>query len=221
LKWFRNRPTPAVATAGAGAAAAAEPAVHQSLALADLLGQLHADRRLRILDLGPAVGSNVAFWSQRFACTVQVADLYPSLVEVAAGNAETTVAAALPPTVPGQPPLDVVLAWNLLDYLDREKIHALAVQLAARCRAGALLFAMVGTRPEIPREPGRFVIRDPRHVLYRQDPSRTRPGPRYRPRDIAGMTPGFNTDRNFLLRHGIQEYLLLREPDPDGPSPAA
>jgi hypothetical protein len=30
------------------------------------------------------------------------------------------------------------------------------------------------------------------------------------------MTPGFSTDRNFLLRHGIQEYLLIRDADDGG-----
>jgi SAM-dependent methyltransferase len=213
LKWFRDRGAATATSAPAAEGAPPEPEVHPSLALPDLLHQLHPDRRLRILDLGPAVGANLDFLAALYPCTVQVADLYPSLAETGAGDPAAAIAAALPPAATQEPSLDLVLAWNLLDYLDRERIRSLAAHLARRCRPGALLFAMIGTRPEIPREPGSFVIRDPESLVYRQDPTRTRPGYRYRPRDIAGLTPGFNTDRNFLLRHGVQEYLLQREED--------
>jgi hypothetical protein len=188
---------------------AAGPQVHPSLALPDLLSQLHPDRRLRILDLGPAIGSNLTFWNQRYLCTMEVADLYPSLVTAPEGDAVAAVAAALP--AGDDRPLDVVLAWDLFNYLDRPRLLALGERLAARCRPQAILFAMLSTAKEIPVLPGRYPIEDGSRLLYDVDATRQRPGPRYRPADIAAMTPGFSTDRNFLLRHGIQEYLLIRD----------
>jgi hypothetical protein len=202
--------------AAADEAAPPAPEVHPSLALAELLTQLHPSRRIHLLDLGPAIGSNVAFWTERFLCTVEVADLYPSLAASPDEDAAAAVAAALP-LDEGMRPADVVLAWDLFNYLDRKRLRALGERLAARTRPGALLFAMLWTGKEIPREPGRFVIQEGGPLVYDIDTAHTRPGPRYRPAEIAAMTPGFSADRNFLLRHGVQEYLLLRDPDTPAP----
>ena len=213
MSWFRAHR--AAAPASAPPEDAAEPEVHPSLALTALLAELRPDRPLRLLDLGPAVGANIAFWSERLPCSVQVADLHRSLAEVHPGtDPEPAVRAALPEVRPGEPPLDLVLAWGLLDYLDRPRIRALAAALAPRCRPGARWFAMVRIGKEIPREPGSYLIRPDGSLVYRLDSAHTRPGPRHRPSEIEAATPGFTTDRNFLLRHGVQEYLLVRdEPD--------
>ncbi len=209
MKWFRPRPE----TAATAAPEAGSPRAHGSLALPVLLSELHPDRRLRILDLGPAVGANISFWSERFPCTVQVVDLWSALAG-GRGEGGPDVAAALPEPPADTPPVDVVLAWDLLNYLDRDRIRALADRLSRLCGAGAHLFAMLLTGPQIPREPGSYPILDGgRQLLYRVDAAATRPGPRYRPADIDSLCRGFATDRNFLLRHGVQEYLLLREED--------
>lgn len=216
MSWFRSRRAAAPA---AEEAAPAAPEVHASLALAELLGQLHPSRRIHVLDLGPAIGANVSFWTERFLCTVEVADLYPSLAGSRDEDPAAAVAAALPRDEATRP-ADVVLAWDLFNYLDRQRLRALGERLAARTRPGALLFAMLWTGKEIPREPGRFVIQEGARLVYGVEAERTRPGPRYRPAEIAAMTPGFSADRNFLLRHGVQEYLLLRDPEPPPPQSA-
>ena len=38
-----------------------------------------------------------------------------------------------------------------------------------------------------------------------------RPGPRFAPAELNELLRGFRVDRPFLLRHGIQEYLFMRE----------
>lgn len=211
MSWFRaRRPAAPVAAPAAGAA---EPEVHPSLALSALLDEIKPDRTLRLLDLGPAVGANISFWSERLPCSVQVADLYRSLSEVPPGaDEDAAIAAALPADRPGEPPIDLVLAWDLLDYLDRDRIRALSMALAARCRPGARWFAMLRIGKEIPSEPGNYLIRPDASLVYRFDSPHTRPGPRYRPAEIEASTPGFHADRNYLLRHGVQEYVLVRDP---------
>lgn len=209
MSWFRSRRPAAPA---AEQAAPPAPEVHPSLALAELLAQIHPSRRIHVLDLGPALGANVSFWTERFLCTVEVADLYPSLAGGPDEDPAAAVAAALP-LDEGTRRADVVLAWDLFNYLDRDRLRALGERLTERTRPGGLLFAMLWTGKEIPREPGRFTIREGGALVYGVEGERTRPGPRYRPAEIAAVTPGFSADRNFLLRHGVQEYLLLRDPD--------
>lgn len=209
MSWFRSSrrndaPSEAVDNAG--------PEIHASPGLSELLSGLHPERHHHVLDLGPAVGLNISFFSKRFLCSVEVADLYRSLPAAAGDDPAATLDGALP--ADGET-VDAVLAWDLFNYLEREQIAALARRLAARCRPGAQLFAMVVTGKEMPREPGTYPIREAEEggvdLVYRTDPTTSRPAPRYRPAEIEQLlAPEFQMDRNLLLRHGIQEYLALR-----------
>jgi len=38
-----------------------------------------------------------------------------------------------------------------------------------------------------------------------------RPGPRFASGELNDILRGFRVDRSFLLRHGIQEYLYVRD----------
>lgn len=192
----------------------AEPApeVHRSLALAGLLAELPEESRLSVLDLGPAVGANLDFLSARFRCRLQVADLWASAGTHRLADPEADPAKLFEELLPlaGGPQIDLVLAWDLLNYLRREQIEALAEHLAPACRPGGRLFAMVLTGREIPRRPLTYELRDGGDLVYRGAGGPTRPGPRYRPAEVDALTPGFTVDRSYLLRHGVQEYLLAR-----------
>jgi len=55
-----------------------EPEANASLALKVLYDQLRHQRKYHILDLGPALGANVDFFSQ-FSCKVYIEDFYRTL----------------------------------------------------------------------------------------------------------------------------------------------
>lgn len=193
---------------------ASAPVVHRSLALAAHFAEIDPEERLHVLDLGPAVGANVDFLSRRFVCKLEVGDLYRSLVadprRFNDPDAEAATALMHDALAPAGEPYDLVLAWDLLNYLTRPQIRALATLLAASCRPGARLFAMVVTRGEMPPAPLVYLLGEDGELVYRDLPGQVRPAPRYRPAEIDQLTPGFTVDRSFLLRHGIQEFLLLR-----------
>lgn len=188
--------------------------IHRSLALGTLLAELAPESRLRVLDLGPAVGDNVSFLSERFRCKLQVADLYRSAVAAGSrwSDPEADPLALLRELLPLSDELDLVLAWDVLNYLTRPQIRALASHLATACPPGARLLAMIATGAEMPRGPLTYVFQGDDRLLYRGGDGPTRPAPRYRPAEVDELTPGFAVDRSFLLRHGVQEYLLVRRP---------
>jgi hypothetical protein len=191
-----------------------EPEVHRSLALAALFGSIQPEDRLHVLDLGPAVGSNVESLSQRFVCKLQIGDLYRTLTadQRRFHDPEADPRALIDDALPRHgEPYDLVLAWDLLNYLTRLQIRALATLLGERCRPGARLFAMVATLAEMPAGPLTYLFTGEADLIYRDRPPHNRPGPRYRPAEISALTPGFAVDRSYLLRHGIQEYLLVRQ----------
>ncbi len=186
-----------------------EPDVHRSLALAALCEEIRR-RKLTVLDLGSAVGSNVEFLSQ-FGCKLFIEDLYAALSSRTDGDVTGPSFFADFLSVPDDTRFDVVLAWDLFDYLQRKELAAFAEQLRNYTNRGALLFALISYHKTIPAQPYRFRIKDEQHLIYERRTGAERPSPRLAPAEVTNLLKGFRVDRSFLLKHGIQEYLLVRE----------
>lgn len=210
MSWFsrsRREAAPAVAQAEVG------PELHKSLGLTALLESMRRKGQgLRILDLGPAVGGNVEFLSQ-LGCKLHIGDLYASRSTAVEG--EELGQEFFEQLFPADARLDVVLAWDLFNYLQRKEMAKLGALLRRNCRPGALIFALMWTQKQIPAQPIRFRMQEGGQLIYERRTALERPGPRYAPAEISSQLKGFRVDRSFLLRHGIQEYLFVRDDDED------
>jgi hypothetical protein len=194
------------------AQAAAEPDVYRSLALGTLFSETRG-RKLSVLDLGAAVGTNVEFLS-RFGCKLYIEDLYAAL-STRTPSGESDLAGpeffAEFLSLPEDTRFDVVFAWDLLNYLHRKELVHFAGQLRRFCPPGARLLAFVSFLKQMPAQPFRFRIKDEQTLIYERRTAAERPSPRLAPSEIADVFKGFHVDRSFLLRHGIQEFLLVRD----------
>jgi len=112
---------------------------------------------------------------------------------------------------PEETRFDAVLIWDLINYLERREVAALARQLARFCGPGAVMFALISILKQIPAEPMRFRILDQEHLAYETRTAAVRPCPRYAPAELSELLRGFRLDRSFLMRHGTQEYLFARQ----------
>jgi hypothetical protein len=189
-----------------------EPDVHRSLAFAALCEEIRR-RKLTVLDLGSAVGSNVEFLSQ-YGCKLFIEDLYAALSSRAPGEGGDLAGPSFFTeflSVPEDTRFDVVLAWDLFDYLQRKELATFAEQLRNHTNRGALIFALISYHKTIPAQPYRFRIKDDQHLVYERRTGAERPSPRLAPAEVTNLLKGFRVDRSFLLKHGIQEYLLVRE----------
>ncbi len=190
-----------------------EPQVHRSLALAALFEEIRKRPKLQVLDLGSAVGSNVEFLAQ-FGCKLYIEDLYAALTSRSAtGEGEIAGPEFFTSflSIPEDVRFDVVFAWDVLNYLQRRELAYLGEHLRHLCRPGARLFALMSSLKQIPAQPIRFRIVDEENLAYERRTHIERPGPRYVPAELNGRLRGFHVDRSFLLRHGIQEYLFIRD----------
>jgi len=183
----------------------------RSPALDILLRHLQTQRKHHVLDLGPACGSNLEFFA-RFRCKLYVADLLDAAFRGTAVGSEPPRAGSLEydrlPAGRGDAKFDVILAWDLFNYLRSDALQALCGRLHQFRRQGGVLFALVSTRTRIPAEPMRFRIVDDRHLSYEVSSPATRPSPRYVPSEMERLLPGFRVTRSFLLRNGMQEYVF-------------
>jgi len=124
-------------------------------------------------------------------------------------------------------PVDVVLCWDLLNYLERRPLAALMERIAKRAAKGTLVHALiVYSAPRMPATPQEWfpVFPPPAQKGARgtQAASGTsevglkavpagggdRPAPRYTPDDLRRCLPAYTIDRGVLLANGMQEFLF-------------
>jgi len=167
------------------------------------------DRKYLILDLGRPLGVNVEFWSQ-YRCRLHIEDFYRDYSAKAALGSEVSREAIIADLFrfSTETCFDMILTWDLFDYLNREEIQMLVSRLSRWCRSGTLLFSLISTLPVIPAEPTTFRIIGSEQMIYETRTHETRPCPRYHSRDLAKLMPQFEVSSSFLLRHGIQEYVF-------------
>ncbi len=187
------------------------PREFKSLGLEVLCNRLQDDRKYHILDLGAAHGANVQFFSA-LSCRIYVEDIFGCL-------------SRLPPRTEEDAPFsktdldrllvhdrgvrfDIILGWDLFDYLDADVISQLMGHLREFCRRGTNLFIMTSTRGQIPAEPGRFTIGEDYQLLYEPRSIDTINNPNHTPLAFEKMMKGFHLLHSFMLKNGMQEYVF-------------
>jgi hypothetical protein len=179
-----------------------------------LLQHLEEGRLYSILDLGPARGGNLDFWAPtaRRICFEGYYGTWADkgFVKPEEGESYFPLLAKLL-SFREDARFDIVLAWDVFNYLDHDHVCALVEYIGRSCPPGAILLALVSSAAMIPARPTVFRIHDREHLGCENSSPIMKPSPRYQPRDIVRMIPGFQVMCSFLLRHGIQEYLFLRE----------
>ncbi|HEV8581805.1 MAG TPA: hypothetical protein VGX68_22275 [Thermoanaerobaculia bacterium] len=212
MSWFSSTRSVGLRKEQIPVPAPPEPDVHRSLALAALFQEIRG-RRVTVLDLGSAVGSNVEFFSQ-YGCKLFIEDLYAALSSrTPSGEGDLAGPEFFSEflSVPEDTRFDVILAWDRFNYLRRKELAYFGEQLRRYTHPGALAFALMSYHKQIPAQPYRFKVKDERSLIYDRRTAAERPSPRYVPAEVTGLLKGFRVDRSFLLQHGIQEYLLVRE----------
>jgi len=193
--------------------------------LRSLIEPLAEDRRWRILDLGAARPETLDLLSG-FRCRVDIADLTEEVERHSGSSApHALVDDIVLPLVRDPEPADIVLCWDLLNYLDRNALSRLMAQIAARCRAGALVHALIVYSERVMHDqPGQYALVDAGTLLDRARSPGTRPAPRYSTEALSLAMPDYTVERVRLLVNGMQEYLFRTRPLRDAlvdASPAA
>lgn len=174
------------------------------------------DRRHVVLDLGRARAGTVDLFG-RFRSRLDVVDLPGHLSELPdidqeGGHqaVERWLDGLMPPTRGER--VDLVLCWNLLNYLPGAVIEALGQRLAARAAPRARLHALIEYQAtRMPPVPASFA---PAGLELLADPvagaAAEIAAPRYSPKELEKRLPGFASEKTMLLGNGMQEYLYRR-----------
>lgn len=191
-------------TAGGSAEALNAPLFHQ------LLQRMEDGGRWVVLDLG-TVRSDTIRVLGRYRCRLEIVELADSIdglnAELDARLLRQRVEQALPPR--GRESIDLVLCWDLINYLNQPALTAVMESIAGRCKRGALAHGLVYySAQKMPERPGCFVPLDEQRLVNLARPTGERPAPRYSPEDLARCMPRYQVERGRLLRNGMQEFLF-------------
>jgi hypothetical protein len=187
------------------------PPHYRSPTLRALVSRLSSETAYHVLDLGGASGANVEFFS-RFSGRLQIADLPDALADPGLQELlrEDPVAAFRKVLPLARDPFDVVLAWDVLNYLTRAQFACLASYVIGVCKRDALVLAFISTAREMPAEPLVFKIVDAQTLHLQPRTSAMRPSPRFAPAEVEHLMDGFDVVQSVVMRHGVREYLFVR-----------
>lgn len=186
------------------------------------------DKKFHILDLGPPIQENVTLFSNR-NIRHYIDDLQSSLDlssetlvddEASGLSSRCFGAKEYAQFLPYSPDtrFDVILLWDLLNYLNEKSIEALISHLGQFCRRGTLLHFLVYIHKGMPKYPSRMHFQNVESVVYHPRLPIEGCSPRYSPKHLEKIMSGFTIYRLYLLGNGLQEHVFRFEKPLDRPN---
>lgn len=183
------------------------------------------DRRNVVLDLGGPSQVLLDRLSSTRPCRVEIADLaqrggLAEIDRVAASEEQdpAPIADLLP--APNDERLDLILCWDLPNYLSLDALRLLIGWLAPRAAPRCRLHMLIEySKREMAERPGRYIPVADGSVTQVFASEALVEAPRYSPEDIGQALGKFSYERGVLLANGMQEFVYAwpNEPDADKP----
>jgi hypothetical protein len=186
--------------------------VFKSAALVRFLEAVCSQPAAEIVDLGPVIGSNIAFLGERVGCKIHVEDLYADLDR----HAQQDTLGQFPEFLEGrfrvpEQSISGVLCWDAFDYLDAAASTVLAAALTRMLRPGGALLAFFSTVAGGEAGYAKYVIEDGERVRSRPHPAAGgRRQPVLQNRDILKLFEPLRVAESVLLKCQLREALFLK-----------
>lgn len=193
-------------------AAQVEDSAFSTKALRKFLSILSHKEAPTLLDLGPVVGPNIAFFGEQLGCKVLVEDVSFEIER----HTRAEQLEALPAFLSKQFPqadgsVDGVLCWDVMDHLDRPGAQALADQLTRLLKPEGALLAFFGTAQPHDAHYTRYLIVDDTSMRCRPYPASRERQSALVNRDIIRLFERLRVADSFLLQNKMRE-ILFRKP---------
>jgi hypothetical protein len=213
LKFGGKRPDEPQPRLGADAPAPKGPEpVIASKALQKFIGALSHNEAPVLIDFGPVIGTNVAFFGEHLGCKLYIEDLAAQIDKHSRANTRD----ALPETLAkrftmADGSVDGVLCWDIFDFLEPAAAKALAREVVRVLRPGGAVMGFFCTKP-LERVPFTKyeIIEESSSLRHRHHPGTGGPKFVLQNRDIIKMFDGLFVSESFLLKSNTREILLRK-----------
>jgi hypothetical protein len=165
-----------------------------------------------LLDLGPVVGANIAYFGEQLGCKIFVEDVFADLDRFQREHRATDLPAFLETRFPQEDEsIDGVLCWDLFDFLDRASARIVAGHLMRVLRPNGSLFGFFATAAPAEASFTKFVVVDDGSLRHRAYAVPRMRQPILQNRDIIKLFERLRVTDSFLLQTKVRE-ILFRKP---------
>ena len=213
LKFGGKKPD---AIAGSGAADVAVPKgaepVVASKALPKFVGALQNKPSPVLIDFGPVIGTNVAYFGEHLGCKLFIEDLAADIDRHIRAGTPEALAGVLARRFPqADASVDGVLCWDIFDFLDRPAVQALAREVVRVLKPGGAVMGFFCTSAVEHAPFTKFEIMEESSSLrHRRHAGAGGPKRVLQNRDIIKMFDGLFVSESFLLKSNTREILLRK-----------
>jgi hypothetical protein len=164
-----------------------------------------------LLDLGPVVGPNIAFFGDRLACKIVIEDVFATIERAALAGERATIAATLSAHFDREPnSVDGILCWDVFDFLDRDAARTLATKLKTLLRPGGALYGLFGQTTVELAHYSRVTVEAEDLLKVRPYPATPVRRAVLVTRDVNRMFEGLTVTESVLLKSGARECLFRK-----------
>jgi hypothetical protein len=180
--------------------------------LKKFIASLRSHQTPCLLDLGPVVGSNIAFFGEQLGCKIFIEDVFADLDRHQREHRLADLPEFLKTRFP-QPSdsVDGVLCWDLFDFLDKASARVVAEQLMRVMSVNGSLFGFFGTSQPSEARFTKFVVSDDGNLRHRAYGSSRMRQAVLQNRDIIKLFDRLRVSDSFLLQTNVRE-ILFRKP---------
>ena len=212
LRWGGKRSSQTETTGDAPAPRGEEPVI-PSKALPKFLSAIRRQPGPPVLlNFGPVIGANVAFFGERLGCKLFIEDLFADYDKHARGGTLDALAATFPSRLRHEDAsVDGVLCWDFFDFLTKPASQLLARQIVRVLRPGGAVMGFFCTSA-VPRTAfTKYEVVDETAMRHRYHPGIGGARMPLLNRDIIKMFDSLIVSDSFLLKSNTREILLRRK----------
>jgi hypothetical protein len=194
--------------------APAEPEVAvPTKALKKFIASLRSRPSPTLLDLGPVVGSNIAYFGEQLGCKIFIEDVFADIDRFQREHRQIELPSFLETRFPQEPEsVDGILCWDLFDFLDRASAKVVAGHLMRVLKTNGALFGFFATAHPSEVRYTKFIVADDSSLRHRAYSSPRMRQPVLQNRDIIKLFERLRVSDSFLLQTKVRE-ILFRKPD--------
>jgi len=189
----------------------AEPVI-ASKALQKFTSALSTRESPVLVDFGPVIGANVAFFGEHLGCKLTIEDLASELDKhTRAGTRDVLGDALARRFTQANETVDGVLCWDIFDFLEPPAAKALAREIVRVLKPGGAVMGFFCTKAVDRAAFSKYEILEESSSLRHRHHAGAG-GPKFvlQNRDIIKMFEGLSVAESFLLKSNTREMLLRR-----------
>jgi len=165
-----------------------------------------------LLDLGPVVGSNIAFFGEQLGCKIFVEDVFADFDRFHRDRKVDELPAFLEKRFPqADGSVDGILCWDLFDFLGKPAAQVVATHLTRALAINGALFGFFSTAHPREARLTKFVVVDENNLRHKPYSAPRMRQPVLQNRDIIRLFDRLRVSDSFLLHSNVRE-ILFRKP---------